>query len=167
MVRGGMRPVIEEEAAAGDAETKNVGAVPAKKRDPWSGVSTFLAMPKVVKAKKREVAFTKDWSESRLLTSPEFEAACQEEEKRREEEEAEKERKRVERAQKASEARQGLRKRKKMQRRQGKSERRGQRLQRQKRKRCSAKRPRNGNMMKHGMQIHGFCNGSSVEGRER
>jgi hypothetical protein len=75
---------------------ENEGAVPAKKRDPWSGVSTILAMPKVVKAKKRKVAFTKDWLESRLLTSPEFEAACQEEKRRKEAEEAEKERKRVE-----------------------------------------------------------------------
>jgi hypothetical protein len=85
-----------------DQEGENAGAVPAKKRVLWSGVSTILAMPKVVKAKKRKVAFTKDWSQSRLLTSPEFEAACQEEERRKEAEEAETERKRIERAQKAS-----------------------------------------------------------------
>jgi hypothetical protein len=95
---------VAEEEAAEDEEGENAGAVPAKKGDPWSGVSTVLAMPKVVKAKKRKVAFTKDWSESRLLTSPEFEVACQEGEKRKEAEEAEKERKRIERAQKATES---------------------------------------------------------------
>jgi hypothetical protein len=101
---GGLLSEVAGEEAAMDQEGENAGAVPAKKRDPWSGVSTVLAMPKVVKAKKRKVAFTKDWSESWLLISPEFEAACQEEEKRKEADEAEKERKRIERDQKASES---------------------------------------------------------------
>jgi hypothetical protein len=90
-----------EERSAGVRE--NRGALPCRRRDPWSSVETVLTVPRVEKATKKRVPLSRDWSHSKILTGPDHEAAVEQERLKKEAEEAEKERKKEERERRVAE----------------------------------------------------------------
>jgi hypothetical protein len=102
-IGAGIRTPANGAAANEGPRRENPGAQPARRRDPWAGASIVLSIPRVEKAAKKPVPLSRDWSQSKILTGPDHEAAIQEELRKKAAEEAEKEQKRAERDRRAAE----------------------------------------------------------------